>query len=61
MTWRTSAGAALSNGGGCVRAAGTGGSPLVADSMLTDWVLTGSVAWHKAQELHVAIQFGSSG
>jgi hypothetical protein len=33
----------------------------VADTLLTDSVLVGGVAWRKVQELHVAIQFGSSG
>jgi len=33
----------------------------VADTLLTDSVLAGGVAWRKVQELHVAIQFGSSG
>ena len=33
----------------------------VDDTSFTDWLLAGGAAWRKVQELHVAIQFGSSG
>jgi len=33
----------------------------VDDTSFTDWLLAGGTAWRKVQELHVAIQFGSSG
>ena len=33
----------------------------VDDTSFTDWMLAGGAAWRKVQELHVAIQFGSSG
>jgi hypothetical protein len=33
----------------------------VDDTSFTDWLLASGTAWRKVQELHVAIQFGSSG
>lgn len=61
MTWRSLPAPPSATAVVVFEAAGRVEALSVADSMLTDWVLTGSVAWRKAQELHVAIQFGSSG
>jgi len=60
MTWRTLPTPPSGTAVVVFGAAGRVDALSVADTVLTDWLLAGGVAWRKAQELQVAIEFGSS-
>ncbi len=60
MTWRTLPTPPDATAVVVFGAAGRVDALSVVGTLLTDWQLSGSAAWHKVQELHVAIQFGSS-